>query len=218
MDQAGFFSLGDLQRDRAGLSVGWRRLLLCALLAGVLASPVVQAEDAPNPLCAGCHNPDGNSTNPEYPKIADLDAPYIVKQIRDFKSSKRISEIMGPIAAQIADGEIETLAAYYSKQKRTPGTVADPSLAAQGQLIYDQGVDSTAVPACAGCHEKDGGGSKKFPRIAGQHTAYLISQMKNFRSGIRNNEPRMRSVVRRLTDQEIVAVAEYVAGLKGDGQ
>jgi cytochrome c553 len=174
-----------------------------------------RAAEPPNPLCTNCHNADGNSTNPEYPKLAGLDAWYIAKQIRDFKNGKRFSEAMGPMAEKIAEADIGNLAAYYSGQKPTPGIVTDRRLAAQGQAIYDDGVDSTAVPACAGCHEKDGSGSKKFPRLAGQHTAYLINQLNNFRTGVRNNEPRMRSVVRRLTDQEIVAVAEYIAGLKG---
>jgi len=191
---------------------------MLAFLASVLAPLAAQAQDAPDPLCAACHNPDGNSIIPEYPKLAGLDAVYIAKQIRDFKNYKRVSEIMGPMSGRIAEADIGALAAYFSGQKRTPGIVADRGLAAQGQLIYDEGVDSTAVPACSGCHEKDGSGSKKFPRLAGQHTAYLISQLNNFKTGVRNNDARMRAVVRRLTDQEIKAVAEYVAGLKGDDQ
>ena len=191
-------------------------LLMLALLASVSAPLAAQAQDAPNSMCTQCHNADGNSTNPEYPKLAGLGAAYITKQIKDFKKYKRISEIMGPMSAKISDDEIATLAAYFSKQKPAPGEVIDRDLAAQGQLIYDEGVDATAVPACAGCHEKDASGSNKFPRLAGQHRAYLIKQLNNFKVGVRNNEPRMRSVVRRLTDQEIRAVAEYVAGLKGD--
>lgn len=191
-------------------------LLVLALLASVSAPLAAQSQEPPNPLCIECHNSDGNSTNPEYPKLAGLGAAYITKQIKDFKKYKRVSEIMGPMSAKIDDAEIGALAAYFSKQKPTPGVVTDRNLAAQGELIYYEGVDRTAVPACAGCHENDAGGSNKFPRLAGQHRAYVISQLNNFRTGIRNNEPRMRSVVRRLTDQEILAVAEYVAGLKGD--
>ena len=189
---------------------------MLALLASAAAPLASHAQDAPNPLCGGCHNPDGNSIVPEYPKIAGLDAAYIAKQIMDFKNYKRVSEIMGPMSGNIAAADIGVLAAYYSKQKRTPGIVTDRGLAAQGQLIYDEGIDSSAVPACSGCHEKDGSGSKKFPNLAGQHPAYLINQMKNFKNGVRNNDGRMRAVAKRLTEQEIAAVAEYITGLKGE--
>ena len=117
-----------------------------------------------------------------------------------------------PILATVA------LAAYFSTRKRTPGIVTDRALAAQGQLIYDQGIDSSAVPACAGCHESDGSGWKKIPRLAGQHTTYLINQLGNFKSGVRKNDGRMRAVAKRLTEQEIKAVAEYIASLKGYDQ
>lgn len=191
-------------------------LMMLALLASVLTPLTAQAENALNPLCAACHNPDGNSTSPRNPKLAGLDAAYITKQIVDFKSLKRADEVMGSMAGRITEPEIASLATHYSKQKRTPGIVTNPALAAQGQLIYDEGIDSSAVPACAGCHEKDGSGSKKFPRLAGQHTAYLIIQMKNFRVGLRNNDGRMRAVAKRMTDQEIAAAAEYITGLKGE--
>ncbi len=193
-------------------------LPIIAFLAYILAPASSHAEEPPNPLCTSCHNSDGNSTNPDYPKIAGLDAAYIAKQIKDFKNYKRANNVMGPLSETIDEAQIDALAKYYSKQKRAPEAVTDPSLAAKGQLIYDQGIDATAVPACGGCHETDGSGSRKFPRLAGQHTAYLISQMKNFRSGVRNNDGRMRAVARRLTEDEIVAVAEYIAGLKGGDQ
>ena len=211
---------GNLRHRRIDHKKSSPLLPMLAFLASVSAplAAQAQAQDAPDPLCAGCHNPDGNSIIPEFPKLAGLDAAYIAKQIKDFKNYKRVSEIMGPMSGNIAEADIGALAAYYSKQKRTPGTVTDRNLAAQGQVIYDEGVDSSAVPACAGCHEKGGGGSKKFPRLAGQHQAYLIGQMNNFKNGVRNNDGRMRAVAKRMTGQEITAVAEYIAGLKGDDQ
>jgi cytochrome c553 len=190
-----------------------RRSGLLLVIAFLISAPAL-AEDAPNPVCAACHTADGNSIIPEYPKISGLDAAYITKEITDFKSYKRSSEIMGPMSNTISDSEISALATYFSKQKRTPGIITDRALAAQGQLIYDEGIDSTAVPACAGCHEKDGSGSRRFPSLAGQNTAYMIIQMKNFRTSIRNNDGRMRAIMKRMTEQEIVAVAEYITGLK----
>lgn len=196
-------------------------LLLLTLLVCILMPFAVKAEDAPNALCIGCHNEDGNSAVPEFPKIAGLDPLYITKQINDFKKYKRVSEIMGPMAAQIPDEDVPKLAAYFSKQKRTTGTAEvaiDVKLASLGQQIYDDGIVSSAVPACSGCHGEKGEGTDLFPRLAGQHTTYLITQMSNFKNIVRNNDAKkvMRAVTSRMTEQEMKAVAEYVTSLKGE--
>lgn len=194
-------------------------LILRLAFLAILASPLaVQAEDAPNTLCTGCHNEDGNSAVPEFPKLAGLDPVYITKQIHDFKKYKRVSEIMGPMAAQIPDAEIGKLAAYYSKQKRTVGIATDSTLVSKGQLIYDDGIVNSAVPACSGCHGEKGEGTDLFPRLAGQHTVYLMTQMNNFKNMVRNNDARkvMRAVTTRMTDEEMKAVAEYITSLKGE--
>lgn len=193
-------------------------LITLVLMASVLVPPAVQAEGEPNAICTGCHNEDGNSITPEFPKLAGLDAVYIAKQIKDFKNDKRVSEIMGPMANQIPDKEIGVLAAYFSKQKRTTGIVTDPKLAAQGQQIYDDGIVSSAVPACSGCHGEKGEGTDKFPRLAGQHTVYLITQMNNFKNIVRNNDARkvMRAITLRMTEQDMKAAAEYITSLKGE--
>jgi cytochrome c553 len=193
-------------------------MLALAFLVCVSAPMTVQAEAAPNPLCAGCHNEDGNSVVPDFPKIAGLDAAYITKQIGDFKKFKRVSEIMGPMATQIADSEVDAIAAYYSKQKRTPGEVTDKNLAAQGQLIYTDGIVNSAVPACSGCHGEKGEGADKFPRLAGQHAGYLNTQLLNFKNDVRNNDAKkvMRAIAQRMTEQEIKAAAEFITSLKGE--
>lgn len=206
---------GHLPADNLHRRTGSPSLPMLVLLALLSAPFAALAQEAPISSCTECHNWDGNSTNPKYPKIASQDPVYFIKQINDFKSYKRISEIMGPIAWKIPEADIEALATYYSEQKQTPGTVTDQRLAAQGQMIYDKGVDDSGVPACAECHERDGSGWRKNPRLAGQHKAYLIKQLKDFRSGMRSNETRMRAIARRLTEQEMAAVAEYIAGLKG---
>ena len=192
-------------------------LAMLAFLTTLSVSSVAYAE-APNPLCAGCHNEDGNSAMPEFPKIAGLDPAYITKQITDFKKFKRVSEIMGPMATQIPDDQVEVLATYYSQQKRTPGVVADKNLAAKGQLIYTDGIVNSAVPACSGCHGEKGEGTDKFPRLAGQHATYVNTQLLNFKNIVRNNDARgvMRAISSRMTEDEMKAVAEYITSLTGE--
>lgn len=192
--------------------------VMLVFMVSIILPLAVQAEGEPNALCTGCHNEDGNSVTPEFPKLAGLDAVYIAKQIKDFKNDKRVSEIMGPMANQIPDKDIGLLASYFSKQKRSVGIVTDQQLAAQGQQIYDDGIVSSAVPACSGCHGEKGEGTDKFPRLAGQHTVYLITQMNNFKNAVRNNDPRkvMRAITMRMTEQDMKAAAEYITSLKGE--
>ncbi|MDO8988544.1 MAG: c-type cytochrome [Sideroxyarcus sp.] len=218
MIETGKVSAQILRPRRAGSGNNATLILALAFLASALLPLAVRAEDPPNPVCTACHNEDGNSVVPDYPKIAGLDVAYFTKQIADFKKFKRVSEIMGPIATQIADSEIELLAAYYSKQKRISGVVTDQNLAAKGLMIYAEGIVDNAVPACGGCHGEKGEGANNFPRLAGQHASYTNTQLLNFKNQVRNNDARkvMRAIAMRMTEQDMQAVSEYITSLKGE--
>ncbi len=192
------------------------------LLPGLLFAPfIARAQAVPLAerlqLCAGCHNPDGNSAIPENPNLSGLDAEYMVQQLQDFKSGARKSPVMSSIIPMVDVKEFSALADFFSKQKPKPGGKVDARLAAQGKEIYDEGIVGSAVPACSGCHNEDGSGTEKYPRIAGQHSAYVIQQLMNFKSGERANDIKavMRAVAKRMNEKEIRAVAEYVVTLKG---
>jgi len=167
-------------------------------------------------LCGGCHNPDGNSIIPENPRLAGLDAKYIVRQLEDFKSGKRVSPIMGSIIPMVDEKEFVSLAGYFSKQKRLQGDSDKAELVAKGKQIFEEGVIGTAAPACMGCHGEDGSGNDKYPRLNGQNPPYVVNQLTNFKNGERTNDAKglMRAVAKRLNEQEIAAVAEYVTTLK----
>jgi len=166
--------------------------------------------------CAGCHGMDGNSVNPMWPKLAEQGAPYLVKELHDFKSGNRSNPTMASMAAPLSDTDIQDLAAYFSSQTRSQGA-ADESLVDLGQKIYRGGNPSSGVPACIGCHGPTGAGNPaaKFPSLAGQHADYVASQLKAFHSGERANDAgkMMRSVAGKMTDKEIAAVSSYVQGL-----
>jgi cytochrome c553 len=196
------------------------RLRLARLVGAVLLGTVLGAGASPTEfhlaLCAACHGPGGNSTNPDYPKLAGADAEYLARELAHFKSGKRKNVIMSQIVTTIDDASIQDLADYFSEQKRTPGTVADPALAEKGRDIFTKGIIGTGVPACASCHGNEGLGDGKYPRLAAQHTAYEETQLRNFRSGERANDAKgaMGDVARRLADDDIRAVVQYLASLK----
>ena len=99
------------------------------LLAGVVGASLVMsctanaagdaaAGKAKSAVCGACHGADGNSTNPIWPNLAGQQAPYMVKQLKDFKSGARKDPVMAPMAAPLSDKDMENLAAYFASQKQ----------------------------------------------------------------------------------------------------
>ena len=167
-------------------------------------------------VCAACHGVDGNSPNPVWPKLAGQHVEYIVKQLNDYKSGVRENAQMSPMAANLSDQDIQDLAAYYSSQKIRHGKT-DPAALEFGEKIYRAGSIEAGVPACAACHGPNGRGNPaaQFPPLGGQHAAYTQAQLNAFRDGTRANDNTsiMRTIVGRMTDEEIKAVSEYIQGL-----
>lgn len=167
--------------------------------------------------CAACHGADGNSANPAWPKLAGQGQAYLVKQLNDFRQDKRADPTMTGQAKGIAsDEDVMHLAAYFSSNTIKAGTAKKDKLDL-GRAIYKGGVMSSGVAACAACHGPSGDGNTaaKFPKISGQHSQYTINQLKSFKAGKRENDngKMMRNVALKMTDAEMEAVAEYIAGL-----
>ncbi len=166
--------------------------------------------------CAGCHGMDGNSANPEWPKLAGQHAKYLAKQLHDFKAGKRTNAMMAGMVAPLSEQDMEDLAAYFSTQKIQPGK-ADPALFEKGQKLYRGGNPTTGVAACIGCHGPTGAGNPQanFPALAGQHAKYVENQLHAFKKGQRSNDAgkMMRTIAAKMTEEEIKAVASYVQGL-----
>jgi cytochrome c553 len=191
------------------------RAALSLVMAAALPCAAQDVQTLVGTVCVACHAEDGNSVVPLFPKIAGLQESYLIKQLRDFKSGRRRSDVMAPVIAAIKVEDIAALAAYYSRQPLKPGEAGDKPLADLGKLIFFDGNEDSGVPACVGCHQPRGTGHLIYPRIGGQHAAYVKQQLKNFASGDRANDANrfMRTVAKRLSDEEIDAVSAYLAGL-----
>ena len=193
------------------------------LLVGVFGASLVHAaEPAPVPqqvtqMCAACHGVDGNSAVAMYPKLAGQFKEYAARQLVEFKSNVRQSPVMSPIAATLTDEDIASLSTYFSAQEPKPGTAKTEGVGSRGEQIYRAGIPELKVAACASCHGPAGAGIPvQFPRLAGQHAEYTLSQLKLFRSGERANDlsSMMRTIASRLSDQDMMAVADYIQGLR----
>ena len=175
------------------------------------------------PACATCHGPDGNSIGPANPKLAGQFPEYMTKQLMNFtpgkdnKPAERPNPVMGTFAAALSPEQMRDVSAFYASQKLIPENARNKSTIELGQKIFRAGIADKNVPACAGCHGPAGAGVPiQYPVLGGQYAEYIEAQLKAFRSGERANDPNrmMRTTASRLSDLEIKAVADYIAGLR----
>jgi cytochrome c553 len=172
-------------------------------------------------LCAACHLADGNSNAPANPKLAGQHAEYLAKQLYNFKvkpgakEAERANAVMAGFAAQLTDADIANVSAYYASQKLKPSAAKNKDYAELGQKIYRGGIAAKGVPSCAGCHSPNGAGiPAQYPRLGGQWADYTEAQLVAFRQGIRKNNAQMNTIASRMSDLEIKAVSDYIAGLR----
>ena len=196
--------------------------LLAALCAPALAADAIAASkpdlakgQEKAQMCAVCHTSDGSRGLPANPILAGQHAEYLAKQLVEFKAGKRASPIMAGMAATLSDDDVRNVAAFYASKSAKPGAARNKDLVLLGEKIYRGGIAAKQVPACAGCHSPTGAGiPSQYPRLAGQHAEYAEVQLVALRSGQRANAPQMVAIAARLSDQEIKAVADYMAGLR----
>lgn len=215
-----------------------KRLLLSSLMTALMAIAAVANANEPTKaaykgdaakgqalaagVCGACHNPDGNSVVSANPKLAGQNADYLYKQMRNFKSidgkqPERVNAIMNGMIAPFNDEQMRDLAAFFSSQKIKGEIAKNRDTIATGQKIFRAGNMTKGLPACAGCHGPTGAGiPAQYPRIGGQFADYLELQLKSFRDESRANDPNkmMRTIALKMTDAEIKAVSDYIAGLR----
>jgi cbb3-type cytochrome c oxidase subunit III len=186
-----------------------------AQAAGVVGDAA--AGQAKAAVCGACHGPDGNSMAPNFPKLAGQGNRYLLKQLNDIKSGKRVVLEMTGLLTNLQDQDLADIAAYFSSQNGSVGA-ADPKLVAAGEALFRGGKLDQGMPACTGCHSPNGVGNPAagFPHLGGQHAAYVTKQLTAFREGDRTNDGDtmvMRSIASKLSNKDIAALSAYIQGL-----
>jgi cytochrome c553 len=197
------------------------------ILATLVAMPALanEAKEAFKPdlakgqataaTCQACHTADGSRGSPANPILQGQHADYIVKQLTEFKEGKRKNPVMSGMAAPLTEADMKNVAAFYASKQAKPGFAKVKDTVALGEQIYRGGIAAKQVPACAGCHSPNGAGiPAQYPRVAGQHGDYTEAQLTAFRAGTRANSPQMMTIAAKLSDKELKAVADYIAGLR----
>jgi cytochrome c553 len=167
-------------------------------------------------VCSSCHGPGGYSISSTFPRLAGQQKDYLVAQLKAFRDHKRADPhaktYMWGMAARLSDAQIEALAAYYSSRPPVPGEPANTPAVAAGRQIFDNGIPAEGVPACKACHGDRAQGRSVFPRLAGQHRAYIEEQLRAFKTNARENAI-MHHNAKNLTPEQIRDIAAYVRTL-----
>jgi cytochrome c553 len=167
------------------------------------------------PACVSCHGAGGNSTINTNPKLAGQIDTYLHKQLVDFTTPARNQPVMTTYAKMLSEDEKKNIAAYLATQQPKQGAARNKDTLELGRKIYRGGIADRGVAACASCHGATGNGiPAQYPRVAGQHQDYTFAQLQAFKTGTRSNSPQMGTLAKRLSDDEMKAVADYIAGLK----
>ena len=161
-------------------------------------------------ICTACHGENGVPVQQSFPVpvIWGQNLGYLFFQLRDFKSGARKDEQMTPVAQALEPGDLMALAQYFSKkpwprlgQPQPPADVAAIAQRANTSVV------------CTSCHQEGFKGDSTQPRLAGQARAYLQKTMTDFRSGARGNNPGMTGLMKTLTDEDIAAMAAWLAAM-----
>ena len=164
--------------------------------------------------CLTCHGPKGQSAVSSWPKLSAQHAAYTAKQLKNFKEGTRANPIMMGMSVTLTEQDMQNISAYLAKQPVSLGVAQDKATIELGQSIYRGGIAAKGVPACAACHSPTGAGiPAQYPRLGGQWAEYTNAQLLAFREGVRKNSSQMTTIAGKLSDLEMKAVSDYIAGL-----
>ena len=189
--------------------------LSLALSSSVFAAGDPEKGKAKTAVCAACHGTDGNSINPEFPKIAGQIPGYVADQLAAYQSGKRKSNVMMGMLQNLSEQDMQDIDAYYAQFEQTKASIGESDLTAakRGKEIYRAGISQFSVPACMACHGPAGKGiPSRYPKVSGQYKNYLVQSLLEFKAGDRVSEE-MNTIAFRLSVEQIEDLAIYMQGL-----
>ena len=180
----------------------------CIAPVAYAAPPDAAAGKVKAQTCFACHGEDGISISSDIPNLAAQPPLSITYQLIQFRGQQRKGGAMEALAAPLSDQDMRDIAAYFASLPAPPAKSGNADQIAKGQQISN-------TQYCNSCHGPQLQGQKHIARLAGQSKEYLITQLKNIRSGARiDMDGTMGSAARGLSDDDIDALAAYAASLK----
>jgi cytochrome c553 len=180
-----------------------------------LGDPDVRGRTIAQQVCSTCHGVDGNSVSPQYPKLAGQTEIYIAQQLKSFdhhlRTDRLAIEIMAGMSRDISISQTKEIAEYFASQKLINEPYVGSADTSKGKDIFENGIPDRGLPACASCHGPEAKGQLNFPRLAGQHKAYLVKQLHVFKDTHGRPNTPMDFVIKNLSEKEIEHVATYLS-------
>jgi cytochrome c553 len=199
-------------------------LLPLSAHAESLVDGSIDAGKAKSITCSACHGAAGNSVAPAWPNIAGQNATYIVASLKAFQAGEngkatRSDPLMTSMAMPLSGEDIRDLAVYFESLPTAASSVQDASSVARAESLYRGGNMQSKAAACLACHGPTGRGNPAatYPALQGQHATYTAKQLRDYASETRTSDGKtriMRDIAARLSEDDIVAIASYVQGLK----
>jgi cytochrome c553 len=179
----------------------------------MLAAPANAAQAVPSPstpvefgakllVCNACHGDNGVPKDATIPVIWGQQENFLIKQLHDFQSGDRDSEVMSWMAKTLSQSEQGSAAAYIAK-KNWPARSASAAATSP----------PNGIAACQICHQQDFVGGLPGPRLAGQSYEYLVEAMRRYAGSERTNNADMVKLMEALSPAERDAMARYMSGL-----
>jgi cytochrome c553 len=190
-------------------TVRGRPIVALAVALAALAS-ISRAEtiDEKAALCSACHGEKGVPQQPSTPIIWGQNQGYLYLQLRDYQRGTRQNEQMSPLASALTRDEMMQLAEYFA-QRPWPNLRQPSAL----EAVAARAIRANTSVGCTGCHLEQYLGAGTVPRLSGQREDYLARTMTEFRARTRGNNPGMSDLMTVTSEEQISALAKYLAGL-----
>lgn len=195
--------------------------LLCACVnppsSRNVNDPQASAQSIAVQVCSNCHGLTGESISPMFPKLSGQQRDYLLAQLADFKGHERsdsrgVQYMWG--FTHLSPKQVEDLADYFAAQTPMHAVVTVGADINLGKALFEGGAPGEGAVPCTSCHGAQGEGNGLIPRLAGQHPAYVLEQIKVFQlTDLRPRGAAMKQVTHALTDSDARAIAHYIGTL-----
>jgi cytochrome c553 len=160
--------------------------------------------DAKLLVCNACHGDNGAPKDASIPIISGQQEKFLIKQMHDYQTGDRDSEVMSWMAKTLSQAERESASAYFANKNW-------PARSAAGAAASAPPPDGIA--ACEICHQQDFVGGLAGPRLAGQTYEYLVETMRRYAGGDLTNDADMVKLMEALAPADREEMARYLSGL-----
>jgi cytochrome c553 len=183
---------------------------LAALLAASADAGLAQSLEDKIAQCTACHGNDGQSKDEKTPHIGGQPKLFVMYQLFFYREGRRKNAGMNLIAKDLSDSDLEAISDHVSKLPTAP-----PAPGAIEDARFKRGAEMAAKRRCASCHNPDYSGRQQMARLAGQHEAYTIKALQDYRSGARvGTQAAMAESVRGLSDADFADLAYFLARVR----